>query len=447
VTAYLLTSTCATPIVGKLSDLYGRRQLLRVCLALFIGGSALCALAPAMVPLILARALQGLGGGGLMTLAQAIIADVVSPRERGRYAGYFSIVWGTSSVLGPTLGGLIAQHYGWPWIFWINLPIGLAALLVADRALRKLPIHHHRSAIDYAGIALLSGATVALLLLLSLAGEGQPWTGPQSLALCAAVLVLGGLFIRNQARSAEPIVPPNFVQDRVIRPVLAAIFIVFGSFLALSILTPVYFQVALGTPVSDAGLLMVPLMLGGVVTANVSGQSTRKTGRYKRPPLFGLPVAVAALAVVAFFADRLSPLAASALLMLAGLGVGPIFPCATVAAQNAATRSQLGAVSGVVAFSRALGGAISVAAASALVLGLAAGALASAGQITSLEDLARTDLPPEARLAVARAFGFMFGAVAVALAIGLAVFLRVEDRPLGEHAPIATAPGAAPGAE
>jgi len=366
----------------------------------------------------------------------------VSPRERGRYAGYFSIVWGSSSVLGPTLGGLIAEHYGWPWIFWINLPIGLAALLVADRALRKLPIHHHRSAIDYGGIALLSGATVALFLLLSLGGKRLPWTGPPSLVLCAATLALGGLFIRNQARSPEPIVPPNFVQDRVIRPVLASIFIIFGSFLALTILTPVYFQVALGTPVSDAGLLMIPLMLAGVVTANISGQSTRRTGRYKRPPLMGLPIAVAALAVLAFFADGLWPLAASVLLMLAGLGVGPIFPCATVAAQNAAARSQLGAVSGVVAFARALGGAISVAAASALVLGLAAGALPATGQIASLEDLARTDLPPEARAAVARAFGVMFGAVAATLAIGLAVFARVEDRPLGERAPIATTPSA-----
>ena len=442
VTAYLLTSTCATPIVGKLSDLYGRRLLLRVCLALFVVGSALCALAPAMVPLILARALQGLGGGGLMTMAQAIIADVVSPRERGRYAGYFSIVWGSSSVLGPTLGGIIAQHYGWPWIFWINLPAGLAALLVADRALRKLPIHHHRSAIDYPGIALLSGATGALLLLLSLGGNRLPWTAPPSLALAAATLLLAGLIIRNQARSPEPIVPPNFIQDRVIRPVLAAIFIVFGSFLALTVLTPVYFQVGLGMSASDAGLLMIPLMLGGVVTANIAGQSTRKTGRYKRPPLIGLPVAVAALAVVALFAHRLSPIAAAGLLMLAGLGVGPIFPCATVAAQNAATRTQLGAVSGVVAFSRALGGAISVAAASALVLGLAASALASAGQFTSLEELARTDLPPETRLAVARAFGFLFGAIAAALGIGLAVFLRVEDRPLGERAPIAATPSA-----
>lgn len=438
VTAYLLTSTCATPIVGKLSDLYGRRRVLRVCLGLFMVGSALCALAPAMVPLILARALQGLGGGGLMTLAQAIIADVVSPRERGRYAGYFSIVWGSSSVLGPTLGGIVTEHYGWPWIFWINLPLGLATLLVADRALRKLPVDHRRSPIDYAGILLLSGATVAMLLVLSLGGKRLPWTGPRSLALIAAAVILGGLFLRNQNRSPEPIVPPHFLQDRVIRPVLATISIIFGSYLALAVLTPIYFQVALGIPVSEAGLLMIPLMLASVFTANLAGQNTRKTGRYKRPPLIGLPLAIVALAIVAFYSDRLSALAASTVLMLAGLGVGPIFPCASVAAQNAAARGQLGAVSGGVAFSRALGGAIGVAAASALVLGLAAGALTSTGQITSLEDLARSDLPPEARAGVARAFGVMFGAIAAALALGLAVFARVEDRPLAERSPIAT---------
>ena len=140
VTAYLLTSTCVTPIVGKLSDLYGRRRILNICLVLFMIGSALCALAPSMPLLILFRALQGLGGGGLLTVGQTVIADVVSPRERGRYAGHFAVVWGSASVLGPTAGGLLTQYYGWPWIFWINIPFGLLALLIADRALRKLPI-------------------------------------------------------------------------------------------------------------------------------------------------------------------------------------------------------------------------------------------------------------------------------------------------------------------
>jgi len=440
VTAYLLTSTCVTPIVGKLSDLYGRRRSLRVCLVIFISGSILCALAPDMFALIVARALQGIGGGGLITMAQTVVADVVSPRERGRYSGYFSIVWGGSSVLGPTLGGILTEHYGWPWIFWINVPLGLVALFVADRALRKLPIDRHRSRVDYMGIALLCGATVSLLMVLSLGGKRLPWTAAGTLALAATAIILAGTFFWQQRRSAEPVLPPNFLDDSVIRPVLAAIFIVFGSYLAIAVLAPIYFQVALGAPVSEAGLLMIPLMLSSTLTANFAGQYSRRSGRYKRPPLIGLPVSIIALSVIAMLADRLSTIEASIILMIAGFGLGPIFPCSIVAAQNAVERRQLGAVSGVVAFSRALGGAIAIAAASALVLGLAADALTQSGQISSLEDLAQHTLPPEARPGVAQAFGVMFGSVAGALALGLAIFARVEDRPLGDRPAIAPAP-------
>jgi EmrB/QacA subfamily drug resistance transporter len=375
ITAYLLTSTCVTPIVGKLSDLYGRRRLLTICLVVFMVGSALCALAPSMVALILARALQGLGGGGLITLAQAIVADVVSPRERGRYAGYFAVVWASSALLGPTLGGIVTQYYGWPWIFWINLPLGLAALLIADHALRKLPVEHRRTPIDYASIVLLSGATVGLLMVLSLGGRRFAWTSPEILALAATAAVLAVFFVRAQLRSGEPILPPRFLGDRVVGPSLAAIFIIYGSYLVLAVLAPVYFQVALGAPVSEAGLLMIPLLLSSAITANIAGRWTRHSGRYKRPPLVGLPVTVVALAFVALFADRLSTTVASLAFMIAGFGMGPIFPCSTVAAQNAVDRRDLGAVSGAIGFARALGGAIFVAAASALVLGLIAGAL------------------------------------------------------------------------
>jgi EmrB/QacA subfamily drug resistance transporter len=442
ITSYLLTSTCITPIVGKLSDLYGRRRILAMCLVGFMVGSACCALAPTMVALILARALQGLGGGGLIALAQTIVADVVSPRERGRYAAYFSMVWASSSVLGPTIGGIVTEHYGWPWIFWINLPLGLLALAVCDRALRKLPIDRHRSAIDYASIALLSGATIALLIVLSLGGKRLPWMAPQTLAIAVAAVILGGFFVRLQSRAAEPILPPRFLGDGVIRPVLAAGFIVYGSYLAVAVLAPIYFQVALGVPVSEAGLLMIPLMLSSTVTANMAGRWSRRTGRYKRPTMVGLPVAVVAMAVVALLAARLSAPLASAILMIAGFGIGPFFPCSTVAAQNAVERRDLGAVSGAVAFSRALGAALMIAAASTLVLGLAAGALPETGQVASIEDLARQALPPEARAAVGRAFGIMFGAVAIALAFGCAIFARVEDRILRDRPANAPAPAA-----
>jgi EmrB/QacA subfamily drug resistance transporter len=438
ITTYLLTSTCVTPIVGKLSDLYGRRKMLNGCLALFMTGSALCALAPSMVPLILARALQGLGGGGLITMGQTIIADVVSPRERGRYAGYFAMVWGSASVLGPTVGGFVTQFYGWPWIFWINLPLGAAALLISDSALRKLSVERHESRVDYAGVALLCATTISLLLVLSLGGKRLPWTSLGMIAMVALFLLLGAVFVLQQLQSGDPIMPPHFMRDRVIRPVIVTIIIVYGAYLALAVLVPIYFQIALGRPVGESGLLMIPFMMSSVVTANVAGVYTRRQGRYKRPPVVGLPITAVSVAVLAIFATRLSATTASFILLVAGVGLGPIFPCTTVAAQNAVERRHLGIVSGAVAFARALGGALGVAVGSALVLGLAAHALAQIGSVTSLEDLAQHTLPSDVRLAIAHSFGYLFGAVALAMLAGLAVFLRVEDRELTTRAPAAT---------
>jgi EmrB/QacA subfamily drug resistance transporter len=442
VTAYLLTSTCATPIVGKLSDLYGRRKILRICLMIFIAGSVLSALAPGMISLILARGLQGLGGGGLITMGQAIIADVVAPRERGRYSGYFAMVWGSASVLGPTVGGLLTQYFGWPWIFWINIPLGLVALLISDRALRNLPIDRHESQVDYAGIALLSGTTISLLMVLSLGGKRMAWNSLGTIGLGVLTLALGIVFVLQQMQSAEPILPPHFVRDRVIRPVISTIFVIYGCYLAIAVLAPIYFQIALGRSVSEAGLLMIPFMLSSVVTANLAGLYTRRSGHYKLAPMVGLPITALGVGVLAVFAQQVSAPVASGILMIAGFGLGPIFPCTTVAAQNAVERRHLGIVSGAVTFARALGGAVGVAAASALVLGLAAEALAHIGPVASLEDLAQHTLPPEARAIVARSFGFMFGAVALGLALGFATFWRVEDRELGDNVPAATTPPA-----
>ena len=438
ITSYLLTSTCVTPIVGKLSDLYGRRKMLNGCLILFMAGSALCALAPNMIFLILFRALQGLGGGGLITMGQTIIADVVSPRERGRYAGYFAMVWGSASVLGPTVGGFVTQFYGWPWIFWINLPVGAAALLIADRALRKLSVERHESRIDYAGVGLLCATTVSLLLVLSLGGKRLPWPSLGMMGMIALTLVLGALFVLQQLQSGEPIMPPHFMRDRVIRPVITTIIIVYGAYLALAVLVPIYFQIALGRPVGEAGLLMIPFMVSSTLTANLAGLMTRRSGRYKRPPILGLPITIVSVTALALFATQVSATVASCILLLAGVGLGPIFPCTTVAAQNAVERRHLGIVSGAVAFARALGGALGVAVGSALVLGLAAHALLQIGSVTSLEDLAQHTLSPDVRLAIAHSFGYLFGAVAFAFALGLAVFLRVEDRELQTRAPSVT---------
>lgn len=433
VTAYLLTATCVTPLVGKLSDLKGRRSVLRICLAVFILGSVLCALAPNMILLILARAVQGIGGGGLMIMAQTIIGDVVSPRERGRYAGYFSIVWGTSSVLGPTIGGLVTEQVGWPWIFWINLPLGLLALVISDRALRKLPIPGRRSRLEFGGVVLLSGATITLLLILSLGGTHLAWTSLQIILLASLTLALGAGFAWQQRGSAEAIFPPRFFRDGVTAPVLASIFLVYGCYLAVAVLAPSYFQVALGSNVSEAGLLMIPFMLSSTLTANFAGQYSHRTGRYKLPPLVGLPIAALSLGVLPLFSGSLPAFGIAMVLMIGGLGLGPIFPCTMVAAQNAVERQDIGAITGAMGFARALGGAIGVGAATALVLGLASSLLAQAGHITSLEDLASRQLAPAVRTGVASAFDIMFIGTALLLLLAWTLFFKVEDRPLSHR--------------
>lgn len=430
VTAYLLTSICVTPLVGKLSDLYGRWPVMAACLAIFMASSALCALAPNMLTLIIARGLQGLGGGGLIPLAQTIVGDVVSPRDRGKYAAYFSIVWASSAVLGPTIGGALTEWLGWPSIFWVNIPLGCLALVIVGRALRRLPRERHAARIDLTSSALLTGATVALLLVLSLGGKRLPWLAPETIGMAVAALGLAVLFVRRQAHTPEPIVPPRFLRDTVIRPTLAAGFMTYGCYLSVTVLIPIYFQVALGVSAAETGLLMIPVMLASTVTANMTGTYSQRTARYKLPILLGMPVAIAGLLLFAFLATHLSSWTAALVLMLVGLGIGPSFPGSTVAVQNAVERRDLGAVSGALAFSRTMGAAIIIAAASSLVLGLVAGALPSTGPLASLEDLTTADVPPSARAAVATAFAITFAALAVGLTVALALFARVEDRPL-----------------
>ncbi|MGK9233732.1 MFS transporter [Inquilinus limosus] len=430
VTSYLLTSTCATPILGKLSDLYGRRLMLLACLVVFLIASALCALSSTMTMLIAARALQGLGGGGLLTLAQTVIADVVAPRERGRYAAYFATVWAGSALIGPTLGGALTQYAGWPWIFWINLPLGLVALAIVERSLRKLPVPRVRSRIDFTSIGLLSLGTVALLLGLSWGGTAFPWASPPVIA--AAVVAIAGswLFFRRQARVEEPVLPPRFLGDAVVGPVLLSVFLAFGGYLALAVLAPTYLQVALRAGTGEVGLMMIPLMVSTTVTASLSGRYITRTGTYRRPPVIGLPVAILAVLALAAVATHATPLVASGLLMIVGLGVGPIFPASMVAAQNAAPVRDLGAVTGAIGFSRALGGAVLVAAGTTLVLGLIVAWSPSVASVSGLEELVRRPLTEAERSDVARAFAVLFAAVAAVFALSLLTYLRVEHRPL-----------------
>ncbi len=288
VSAYLLTSTAATPIYGRLSDLYGRRALLLPAIGVFAVASVLCALAQSLAQLIIFRALQGLGGAGLMAMSQAAIADVVSPRERGRYQGYMAGVWGFASIAGPVVGGYVTDHLSWRWIFWVNLPLSIVALVMCNRALKMLPVRHIRARIDYTGAALLTGAVASWLVVLSSGGVEVPWNSGAIYALSTLGAVLLGVLIWQERRVPEPLLPPRiFVNGVITRGVLIAFFgslVLFGSIFLL----PLMFQLIRGADAGQSGFLVVPFLGTNAVGAYIAGSLTRRTGRNKPFILIGL---------------------------------------------------------------------------------------------------------------------------------------------------------------
>jgi len=432
VTSYLVTSICATAIAGKLSDIHGRRRLMLAALAVFVAASVACALAESMVALIAARAAKGIGGGALVTLAQTVVADVVSPRERGRYSAHFSAMWALASLLGPTVGGGLTQYLGWQWIFWINLPLGLVALATVDSVLRKLPVRSVPARIDAPSLALLPVATTALLLALSWGGVAHPWASAPVLAALAIALAAGAAFWRRQGRLEEPVFAPAFLRDDVVAHVLPAVFLSFGAYLSLAIAMPVFLQVKLGLPPGDVGLMMIPLTFSATVTAYAAGRYLRLAGDYRRPVLVAFPFA--ALCCFAFAAAIAQAGAWTTGIALAciGFGIGPIFPTAIVAAQNAVAPRDVGAVMGALGYARALGGAVCAAAATALVLALAP----QGGELRGLDDLVRAPLGEAGRAAVAEAFRWLLVAVGSLLLAGWAAYARVAARPLrGQSVP------------
>jgi EmrB/QacA subfamily drug resistance transporter len=426
VTAYLVTSICATAVAGKLSDAYGRRRLMLAALALFVAASVLCALAQTMPQLIAARALKGIGGGALVTLAQTIVADVVSPRERGRYSAHFSGMWALASLLGPTVGGALTQALSWHWIFWINLPLGIAALFAVDGVLRKLPVRSAPRRIDTPSMLLLPVATTALLFALSWGGVAHPWLSLPVLGTLALALVAGWLFWRRQHLIDEPVFLPGFARDDVVARVLPAMFFGFGAYLALAITMPVFMQVVLDLSPGDVGLMMIPLTFSTTITAYWAGRFVRRTGNYRRPPMLSYPLAALATLVFALTIDRAAPWSVAVLLLGVGLGIGTIFPTAIVAVQNAVAPRDVGAVTGAIGYARSLGGAVGAAGATALVLAL----VPRGGELRGLDDLVRAQLGAAERAAVAGAYRWLMLALTVQILIGWAIYATVATRPL-----------------
>jgi EmrB/QacA subfamily drug resistance transporter len=361
VTAFMVTSTISTPLYGKLSDIYGRKSLYFVAIIIFLIGSVLCGMAATMFQLILFRALQGLGAGGLVTLAQTTVGDLIVPRERGKYQGLFGAVFATCSVAGPLLGGIITDALSWRWIFYVNLPVGAAALTLIAIGLKHhgRPVEHK---IDYAGVALLTGGTVCLLLLLSWGGSVFPWASGVILGLVAGTALLYGLLVQVERRASEPILPARLFANPVFVVSVTVIGLnamaLFGSLVFL----PLFFQLILGASPSRAGLMMAPMM-GGVIVASVAGgRLVSALGRYKIFPVIGLILSTCSFLTLAWTASTGQPtwMIETALVFL-GAGLGLVMPNLTVAIQNSVERHDMGSATSVSSFMRSLGGALGVA--------------------------------------------------------------------------------------
>jgi EmrB/QacA subfamily drug resistance transporter len=355
VTAYLLTSTASTPLWGKISDLYGRRVIFQGAIIIFLLGSLLAGLAQNMGELIGFRAIQGLGGGGLMALAFATIGDVVPPRERGRYGGYFGAVFGTSSVLGPVLGGWFADGPGWRWIFYINIPIGIAALVITSLALR-IPHVRREHAIDYLGATTIVAAVSSLLLFTSWAGPQHGWGSPMALTLLIAGVVLAVLFVFVELRAAEPIIPMELFRNSVFSTSNAFGFVIGFAMFGALVFMPIYLQVVDGMSPTASGLAMLPMMLGLFTTSISSGIVMSKTGRYKIFPVAGAAVVLGGLLLLSLL-DVGTPYWQTGLsLYVLGAGLGLTMQVIMTVVQNSVDRQHMGAATSTVAFFRSMGG-------------------------------------------------------------------------------------------
>ncbi|MCW2953332.1 MAG: drug resistance transporter, EmrB/QacA subfamily [Conexibacter sp.] len=359
-TAYLLASTASTPLYGKLGDLYGRKRVFQAAIGIFLVASALCGLSQSMLELILFRALQGLGGGGLIVGAMAIVGDIVPPRERGRYQGLFGAVFGVSSVIGPLLGGFFVENLSWRWIFYVNLPIGAVALVVIS-AVMPPAAEHVRHRVDYLGTALMTAGVSCLILFLSLGGSTQPWGSPRSIALAVAGVVLSSLFVLVERRAEEPILPLRLFGNRVFAVASAIGFIVgFGMFGAITFL-PLFLQVVNGASPTGSGLQLLPLMAGLLLTSIGSGQIISRTGRYKVFPIMGTALMAVGFVLLSRMHVGTTTLQRSASMLVLGLGLGMVMQVLVLAVQNAVDYEDLGVATSGATFFRSIGGSFGVA--------------------------------------------------------------------------------------
>lgn len=366
ISGYLIAATVTTPLYGRLSDLIGRRRVMTIAILIFLVASVGCAMAQTLPQLVLARVVQGAGGGGLIATSQSVIADVVPLRERGRYQGYISIVWAVASMLGPVVGGVLTEYLSWPWIFWINLPVAAVALWLVHGSLKSLPVQAGGPRIDLTGAALLLLGLTAALIPITRVGQGTPWNDPLNLVGWAIGAVLLAAFVPQQRRHPNPIVPLSLLADRTVVACCAVLFICFFNFIAMSVLVPLRLQLSAGFTAAEAGLHLLPLTLAIPAAAFGSGRWLSRTGRVLPLQRIGVVMVPAALAVMGFSGPA-GGIGAVALVVL-GVGMGLQMPTTLITVQQSVPRDQIGTVTALTSFFRLLGGAIGIAVLSSVVL-------------------------------------------------------------------------------
>jgi len=360
VTAYLLTSTASSPLYGKISDLYGRKRVFQAAIVIFLLGSALAGFSRSLGQLIAFRALQGLGAGGVMVLAMTIVGDILSPRERGRYQGYIGGVFAVSSIAGPLLGGFIVDNVSWRWVFFLNIPIGLAALAITGVAL-NLPFKKIDRPVDYLGSGLLVGAVTSILLMTVWGGSEYPWGSPTIVGLGIAGVVLTALFILQERRAPEPILPLRLFRNHTFSLTSVVGFIVGLAMFGSIVFLPLFLQTVSGVTATSSGLLLLPQMVGMLSTSVTTGRLISRTGRYKRYPIAGtLVMALGMFLMSTMGAD--TPFVLTALYMvILGAGMGLVMQVLVLAVQNSVDYADLGVATSSATFFRSLGGSFGTA--------------------------------------------------------------------------------------
>jgi EmrB/QacA subfamily drug resistance transporter len=456
VTSYLLTSTISTPLWGKLGDLFGRKKLFQAAIVIFLVGSALSGLSQTMLELITFRAIQGVGAGGLIVGAQAITGDVISPRQRGRYMGYFGAVFAATSVIGPLLGGVFTQDLSWRWVFYINLPIGVIALFVIASVLH-IPVKRTEHAIDYWGTALLGAAVTAIVLLTTWGGTIYRWASFPIVTLAVLGVVLIVAFCVVEHYAAEPLVPLGLFRIGVFSVTSTVGFILGFIMFGAIIFIPLYLQTVHDATPTSAGLQLLPMVGGMLITFILSGRLISRWGRYKIFPIFGTGVTALGLYLLTLLTPTTSLLQSSVYMFVVGFGLGSVMQVLVVAVQNAVPYSQLGTATSASTFFRSIGGAFGISLFGAIFNSRLFAELPKYLPATALRHLSGNSissnpaqinaLPPAIRHGYVQAFShaindvFLIGVPFCVLAFALTWFLK--EVPLRTQVAVTTEPASA----